>query len=225
MPLTRALSVNIKKRMRTIRIAIIILLAIYSGNRILAQSDHLEPVSGIFDSSDAHVEYFSKVKKILFQGLNNSPNIRFLIIPSFTPESVVVIEYDRTTKKFVLVYQVCDKNIWYNKNGETTHVTRKSKEINGESVEMIGKLFETAIQGVEFQKGQFLGCDGDSYFFSVNINGSKTGMTWSPNKETKMRRLVNIGLELIKLATNEKTLVKLDGNLKAQIIQLTNDLK
>ncbi len=163
--------------MRTIRIAIIILLAIYSGNRLMAQSDHLEPTSGIFDSSDSQLEYYSKVKKILFQGLDNRPTIRFLIIPSFTPESVLDIEYDRTTKKFVLVYQVCDKNIWYNKNGETTKIIRKSKEINGESVELISKLFETAIQGVEFQKGQFLGCDGEKYFFSVNKDGLKTGMT------------------------------------------------
>jgi len=52
------------------------------------------------------------VKKILFQGLNYRPTIRFLIIPSFSPESVLGIAFDRTTKKQFLVYQVCDKNIW-----------------------------------------------------------------------------------------------------------------
>ena len=211
--------------MRTIRIAIIILLAIYSGNRTMAQSDHLEPTSGIFDSSDSHLAYYSKVKKILFQGLNYGPTIRFLIIPSFSPESVLEIAFDRTTKKQFLVYQVCDKNIWYNKNQDSTKVTRVRKEISGESVELINKLFETAIEGVEFKKEPFLGCDGETYFFSVNKFGLQTGMTWSPDKGTKMRRLVDIGLKLIKLATNEKTLVQLDYNLKSQIIQLTNDLK
>lgn len=211
--------------MRTIRIAIIILLAIYSGNRIMAQSDHLEPTSGIFDSSDSQLEYYGKVKKILFQGLNYSPAIRFLIIPSFSPESVLEIAFDRTTKKLFLVYQVCDKNIWYSKNGDSTNVARKRKEISGESVELVNKLFETAIEGVEFQKEPFLGCDGENYFFSVKKFGFKTGMTWSPNKETKMRRLVDIGLALVKLATNEKMFVQLDDNLKSQIIRLTNDLK
>ena len=179
--------------MRTIRIAIIILLAIYSGNRMMAQSDHLEPTIGVFDSSNSQLEYYGKVKKILFQGLNYNPTIRFLIIPSFSPESVLEIAFDRTTKKMYLVYQVCDKNIWYNKNRDSTNVTRKRKEISGESVELINKLFETAIEGVEFQKERFLGCDGERYFFSANKFGLKTGMTWSPNKETKMRRLVDIG--------------------------------
>jgi hypothetical protein len=50
-------------------------------------------------------------------------------------------------------------------------------------------------------------------------------MTWSPNKETKMRRLVDIGFTLVKLATSEKVFVQFDDNLKSQIILLTNDLK
>lgn len=106
-----------------------------------------------------------------------------------------------------------------------TNVVRTKKEISGESVKLVNKLFETAIEKVEFKKEPFLGLDGENYFFSVNKFGLKTGMTWSPNKGTKMRRLVDIGLELVKLATNEKIFVQLDDNLKAQIISLTNDLK
>ena len=50
-------------------------------------------------------------------------------------------------------------------------------------------------------------------------------MTWSPFKDTKMRRLVDIGLELTKLAASDKAIVQFDDRLKARIIQLTTDLK
>ncbi len=86
--------------MRTIKIVFIILLATYSGNSILAQSDHLEPTIGIFDCTNSSLEYYGKVKKILFKGLNYNPTIRFLVLPSFSPESVLEIAFDRTTKKF-----------------------------------------------------------------------------------------------------------------------------
>jgi len=39
-----------------------------------------------------------------------------------------------------------------------------------------------------------------------------------------MKRLVNIGLDLVKIANSEDTITKLNDNLKLQIIQLTNDL-
>jgi len=156
--------------------------------------------------------------------MNKRPIIRFFIIPSFTPESILDIEFDRTTKKYMLVYQVCDKNIWYNKNIKQVKITRKSKEIAIESVTLINSLFETAIQGVKYIEEPVLRCDGENYFFTVNKLGIKTGKTWSPNKNTKMKRLVNIGLDLVKIANSEDTITKLNDNLKLQIIQLTNDL-
>jgi hypothetical protein len=211
--------------MKKIKIVIVLLLVICGGNQIMAQSDHLEPPSGVFDGTDVQFEYYAKIRKVLFQGLNSRPVIRFLVIPSFTAESVLDIEFDRTTQKLILVYLVCDKNLWYNKNGEQVNVIRKSKEISNESVELIKSLFEVAIQGVQYPAEPIIGCDGEKYLFSINKFGFKSGMTWSPNKDTKMRRLVDIGMELTKLAISDKAIVHFDDKLKANIIQLKNDLK
>ena len=57
--------------------------------------DHLKPVGGIYDIYDFEFEYYSKVRKVLFNGLTDSPEIRFQVIPSFIPESVLDIEFDR----------------------------------------------------------------------------------------------------------------------------------
>jgi len=191
----------------------------------MAQSDHLEPTSGIFDCYDFQFEYYSKVRKVLFQGLTNKPLTRFLILPSFTPENVLDIEFDRTNKKYFLVYHICERMIANNDNWEQTKLTKIRKEISKESALLIKELFETAIQGTKYPSTQRIGLDGENYYFTVNMGKLKTGTIWSPSAGTKMWRLVNIELELIRLAKSDKELIKIEDKLKENIIQLTTELK
>jgi len=102
--------------MNTICRFVIILILLYNVGNINAQNrdDHLEPVRGIFDVYDFQLEYYPRVRKVLFSGLSNKPEIRFLVMPSFTPEYVLDIEFDRKNNKYYMVYHICEQMIWKN---------------------------------------------------------------------------------------------------------------
>jgi len=217
---------------------LIILLLIIVSSRSIAQaqkqstspppplelSDHLEPVDGIFNSYDFQIEYYSRVRKMLFEKLIDRPEIRFLVMPSFTPENVLDIEYDKINVKFFLVYHICEKMIWDNKSWDKTKVIEYRKDINKESVDLIKTLFKRAISQTRFYESSMLGFDGETYYFSYSDNGLKTGSVWSPNGGTKMGRLVNIGFKLIDLTKKDDKPVLIEGKLKQDILNLTNDL-
>jgi len=190
----------------------------------LELSDHLEPVDGIFNCYDFQVEYYSRVRKMLFENLTDRPEIRFLVMPSFTPENVLDIEYDRNNDKYFLVYHISEKMIWYNKDWDKTKIIEFRKDINKESVDLIKTLFKRAILQTKFYDSELLGLDGETYYFSYFDNGLKTGSVWSPNGRTKMGRLVNIGSELIDLTKKDEKPVLIDGKLKQDILDLTNKL-
>jgi hypothetical protein len=190
----------------------------------IERSDHLQPVDGFFNCYDFQVEYYSRVRKMLFEKLIDRPEIRFLVMPSFTPENVLEIEYDRNNDKYFLVYHICEKMIWYNKDWDKTKVIEYRKGINKESVYLIKTLFKRAILQTKFYDSELLGLDGETYYFSYFDNGLKTGSIWSPNGRTKMGRLVTIGSELIDLTKKDEIPVLIDGKLKQDILDLTNDL-
>ena len=64
----------------------------------------LRPVRGVFDIYDYQLDYYYKVRKILLTGSNEKPIIRFLVLPSFTPENVLEIKIDSDNNKAYLVY-------------------------------------------------------------------------------------------------------------------------
>ena len=74
--------------------------------------EHLEPLGTIYDIYNYQFEYYSVVRKVLFNGLTDIPIIRFQVMPSFTPENVLDIEYNREKNKYFIVYHICDKMIW-----------------------------------------------------------------------------------------------------------------
>jgi hypothetical protein len=200
--------------------------------------DHLEPVRGFFDLFDHSIEYRSKIRKILFDGLSNNPVIRFQTIPSFIPEDVLVIEFDRNSKKYHLIYHICEEPIWYNENWENVKVNKFKVEIDEKSVDLIRSLFDIAIAQVRFPrekivepdgtnyytlKNEVLGSDGTNYYFS--IYGS-SGMVWSPHKSRpKMVKLVDIGNKLIELAKSNQEIVRIDIELQREIKKLIKELK
>lgn len=174
------------------------------GNLAYAQTDHLKPLNDIFTIFDYQFEYYSKVRTVLFKGLSDGPEIRFLIMPSFTPENVLDIEFDRKNNKYLLVHHICEKMIWANKNWNQNNVIVYKKDISKEYVDSIKALFKIAISRTRYSDEKMLGLDGTNFQFAMNDYGLKTGYVWSPNQGTNMYRLVNIGVQLVALAKKDE---------------------
>ncbi|NQX81595.1 MAG: hypothetical protein HRT66_06340 [Flavobacteriaceae bacterium] len=203
----------------------LILIILYSFGVTKAQNNYLEPVSGIYDIYDFQFEYYSKVRKVLFKGLTDSPEIRFQIMPSFTPENVLDIEFDIEKNKYYIVYHICEKMIWYNDELDKIKVYKYKSEINKESVELIKRLFEIAIFQSRFTENDRTGIDGENYYFSIYKYGMKSGTVWSPSEKTNMRKLVDIGLNMIELVKHKDSIVKIENKLQDKIEALINSLK
>ena len=190
------------------------------------RGNYLEPIR---ENYDFQREYNAKVRKVLFKGLSDSSEIRFQVMPSFTPENILVIEFNRTNNKYYIIYHICEQKIWYNKDWENIKVKKFKSEIDKESVDLIKSLFGTTIAQIRFpteKDNMIVGCDGTNYYFSIGEDGLlKSGTVWSPNKGTKMDKLVAIGYKLIELAKSNKKKVKIDAKLKKEIEDLINELK
>ena len=192
---------------------------------------HLEPVRGTFEVADESLEYYSIVRKLLFYGLSYNPEIRFLEMPSFSPESVLDIEFDRNKKEYYLIYHISEKNIWYASKRDSVKVVKFKTEIDEESVGLLKTLFLIATSQVRYPQPQVIKVDGSyevvivtdgtSYYFTTN---QRTGMTHSPGKGSKMQKLVDIGYKLVELAKSGKDLVSIDEPFKKEIEELTKEL-
>lgn len=203
---------------------VIILLGITFPLQAQETNDHLKPASSMFDLYDYQIEYYYKVRKVLFTDLSASPEIRFQVMPSFTPENVLDIEYDAQTSTYYLVYHICDEMIWYHKDWENIKVHKFKVELDKASVDLVKSVFSTAIAQTKYEKSRILGLDGTTYYFSSYDFGLQTGTTWSPSKTSNMGKLVAIGKQLITLARSQTATVTIDGDLKQQLTDLLRAL-
>jgi hypothetical protein len=225
---------KIMKRMNKL---ILLFLIAFSGiTQAQINKDHLEPVNGIFDIYDYQFEYYSKVREILFKGLFDKPEIRFLTMPSFSPENVLQIDCDKDRKNYYCTFHICDSIIWYNwydknENLENMTVKKYRKAIEKQSVELIKSLYDLAISQTKFyeiekdENGNELitmGTDGENYYLSVNRYGQKTGKVWSPGKNTKMAELIAISDELIEKTKeeNDHAIIVFDNDFRKRIKKL-----
>jgi hypothetical protein len=223
------------KTMNRILTFIFISTTIFSGTKIVAQSDHLEPANSIFTILDYQFEYYSQVRNILFKDLDDNPVFRFFVMPSFSPENVLNIGMNHDTKKHFISYHVGNENIWYSENKEKIKVIKRKKEISQESVELIKELYKIAISKAKYIEKEHIGADGktyytikkdgETYYFSINDQGQKTGITWSPTEGTLMAELVLIGNELIKMTEEKESLVSINQELKIRIENLIKKIK
>lgn len=191
-----------------------------------AQDDNLKPVNGIFSEPKFEFDYYSLVRKILFQGFSNNSEARFVIIPSFSPESALDIEKGNDNSKYYLIYHKANPNIWYNHGKLNINVDSIKTEIDFNSFWLIRSLFLAAINKVKYESDSLrsLGFDGTNYFFSVNDMGQKEGVIWSPPDGSKMNRLVEIGTHLIQLMS-EEAVISFDAKFSKEIMDLTKILE
>ena len=195
--------------------------------------DHLVPTCGVFDMWDWRLEYRSRVRETLFNGLSNRPIIRFLTLPSFDTERVV--EINREQDSLFIVYHVSEQQIWSNNHWRNVKVKRFRTEIDIESVNLIRSLFGIATSQVRFpetiidESGMMsitVGFDGTTYYFIFDCpSGRRSGTVWSPPEGSKMRRLVDIGYRLIDLAKSEQEKVRFDTEFQKEIQQLIDELR
>ena len=69
---------------------------------------------------------------------------------------------------------------------------------------------------------------GPDFFFSYREYmpiETRTAKTWPPAKGSKMGRLVDVAIKLTELAKSDKGTVVLTEELKATMVNLTNELK
>lgn len=186
--------------------------------------DHLTPGNDIYSISDRQFDYYSNIRKILFNGLSDRPEIRFIVMPSFTPKNVLDIQKDNKDGNFYLIYRICEKMIDSNKNNEEVKVKEYKTEIDSASVQLIKSLFLKAIKQTKYPENEIDGRDGINYHFFAWDYGLKTGMIWSP-QTPKMRQLVEIGKTLINLAKSDSSKITFDKNFVETINKLNNQLE
>lgn len=208
---------NCSKRMYINKTFLIVVLTILIFGSLKAQ-EHLEPVGGVFDIYDHQFEYYPKVREILLKNSYDSPDARFLMLPSFDGETVVDLLNEND--KYTLEYRKAERNIWYSLSDKKIEVKIKSvkKDISKEDAELIINLFEKLIMQVRYPETKIYGTDGVNYYFS---SGNKSGKVWSPNANTKMSRLVDIGNDLMNFCLNKDLYFEKD--FKDRIKKLTEE--
>lgn len=183
---------------------------------------HLEPVEDFFSMPDYHLEYFIRLRDLLFKGLVDEPEIRFLILPSFTPESVLEIQYHKEINKYFSVYHTLEKTVWLNKQWKKVKTIEYKKEISKESAELVKSLFKAAIRDAQYPTWNNSGLDGTTYFFSYSDWGLRTAFIWEPNEASTLGHLIYIGQKLIELTKENDQVIKFEEDFKTEISNLTS---
>ena len=197
--------------------------------------EQLFPITGFYDVFDGGLGYYLKIRQVLFAGLSDRPEIRFQAIPSFSPEHVLNIEFDRNSNKYYMNYHICEPMLWRNlENPEKVKVNKFRTEIDKASVALVKSLFDEAIIQARYPEiykkddCEFVVmADGTRYLFTLGWPGYplRSGYTRSPSEGTKMKKLVDIGYELIELAVSNKETVTIDDKLQMKIEKLIEEIK
>ncbi len=202
-------------------VLLIILFSFSVSNYAQDSKDHLKPVPGMFGEYDFAFVYHSKIRKVLLKDLSDSPDFRFLTLPSFEPEYVLDLTFERETEKIFLIYRVCKDKIWNNEKWEKIKFKEYRIELDKKKYDLIMSLFNKALLNTKYKNHPSIGFDGTDYYFLVSNNGMKAGKIWSPNKDSKMGKLVDIGNELIKFTKGDtnfnKSLIRKIESLEKEI--------
>ncbi|WP_394991852.1 hypothetical protein [Emticicia sp.] len=210
---------------------------IFISQTLFAQ-EHLEPANGYFSSYKFQNKYYPLVRKYLLDDFKNSPLARVTILPSFLPEYVVSV--DSSKKEYFIICRIFNKQIWSNQDNknfesEVQKIEFKVK-IEVELATLLNKLFFELTSQTRFPKFEYIefnggkrrvpsriGTDGTTYIFSVFQNGfgTRSGQTWSPNKNTLMAELIGIAELMVLVAKQQET----ENELYSKSEKLYNKIK
>jgi hypothetical protein len=205
--------------LKKIRITTTLILCFLSAWAFAQKNeDHLIPEDNILHMHEETFLYHSKLRKYLLQDISEWKEITILIKPSFTPESLLCIDFDLKTRKYYLKYNIADKVIYHN---DVIKTKKYRREIDKSSIELIEKLIKKALQNTKYQSQESYGMDGVTYSFSTS---TKSGRIWSPNESSKMGRLVHIIDNLAVITRKNSTKFNLDYTLKRKIEVLISEI-
>ncbi|WP_151894057.1 hypothetical protein [Patiriisocius marinistellae] len=204
------------------------------------QSEFLVPDESLLNSDAYQIRYYQKLKEILFEGLPNSYDTRFLSLPSFHEEEVLLLRND------TLYYNTVNIKIWhvhYNEildnKPELDTVDEKIKlekhigKLSNNDAELLKKLYRAVLSKARYRifspeemNRLVVGNDGTSYNFSISNYEQKDGSTWSPKKDSKMYRLVEIHKKLIQTLkeSRENNQILLKEKLQNKIKTLIDEV-
>jgi hypothetical protein len=190
-----------------------------------AQFDNLEPEPGFFSSAPYSDTYYLKVKKVLIDPIPHLPYASIIVMPSFSLEYIVSIDYYADTKTY-LTYRIARQQIWTNQTKDTIECENYKIEFDKSLALKMNELFFIATSKAKYPDNPNSGTDGTRYIF-VTFRapfGSRSGTTWSPDGE-KMFGLVEISEWLINCSKNGEIIDqdKMTGKINALIDKFKNE--
>ena len=191
-----------KKAMKKVSLMFIFLLTALLS---VGQSLHLIPARD-FNSYEGQLkEYYGKVFPLLHTGFSQNPYAWYTSMPSF--ESEYAFSVEKIDGKYFILSNTLSENYWYARSRKAVKVIMCKMEIDKELYQKIGELFrllanQTKEKEREFKEGANgekyevieEGTDGTTYYFALTDEKGevKVGETWSPQKDSKLARVVEI---------------------------------
>ena len=206
--------------MKIQKIIYLIFLSI-SIQGLTQNKDKLSSVEGPFDLDNFQKDYYNEIDQKLLNGISDKVLIKFLAIPSFASESVLVIESKKN--KYQITYQKTEENIWHSiiNEGKTDVKTLSwHSDINNDDVELLIELFKTAILNKNQKKAINWIPDNSKFYFSVFSEGLQSAMTYSPLKENQITTLIKICGKIINMLVNNETNICFSNEMVKEINEL-----
>lgn len=205
-------------------VSIFIILNLFSFINLNAQN--FEPNNSIFEIYDYQFEYYSKIRNKLFKNLSDSPELRLLVKPSFSPEYIFQIEKDKTNEIYIAKLNIVNESIWYSKNYNSIIVNEYTAHIENKDADLLSKIYLKSIEKSHFPIKDFFGLDGVTYNFSVWDKGIKSGTIWSPD-DFQNKMIIEITEKLISQIKAKKqniSLTKEDRDMLEEVLKKLNKL-
>jgi hypothetical protein len=162
--------------------------------------DHLYPEDSLYGNGISSLEYHLFVKKAFNPAFSRDVILKVIEIPSFNPESVLYLE--KSEESYNVIYLEAETHYWVSTRAEyQPKPIKKCKVPLSESTALeIEKVWISELSKTQYPESSGEGLDGTTYHFSTSFkwlpNASlmpaMAGQTWSPNKGTKMRLLINL---------------------------------
>ena len=215
------------------------------------RSEHLEPVSGVFDDFDHSIEYDLKLREYFLSELPERYELRYIVKPSFEYEYVFQINRIENSDNLKVILLIGGNSIWndvvsrkpyeenpYSEKGKVGFdkdnpppipkdkfkIKRYEASLSTQDFHVIKDLMDIVILQTKYTPPTgLIGTDGTTHFFSVSLDWYKSGQIWSPKEGSKMDRLIKIFEEMCKRTKRKRTL-KINGELENQIQELKVDI-
>ena len=157
----------------------------------LKMPDWLGPEDSVYSINNFSPSYDAAVAKLLLPQLEQSEDIRAIILPSFSPEWGMSINSD--TGKVIVA--IAAKQIGSSSGETKVAVNTKKLILPVDTAKRLARLVNLHLARVQYPLRNMNGFDGATYHFSGvdRENGIiRAGSAWSPEFGTPISRLVEV---------------------------------